>query len=95
MSTSNVGTLKILVPDIQGWAIVKHQFSVTGTSIHGEHLIGCKHAFDRLIARWCWEWSDAGVENTDRCWVCKEPVPEEIVALVAMMNWEKIQRGKP
>ncbi len=86
-------TIEILVPDIEGWAVVKyHHSGDDDATIYGEHIVGCGFRLDEEEVRWCWEWQDAGPNKEDRCWQCHKPVPEEIVGLVAMMNWKEVAK---
>ncbi len=82
--------LKILMPDLEGWAIVRYRESVFPYDvIYAEHIKGCNTSFDGRSANWCWEWGDSRPGEVESCWMCKRPVPESVVGLVRLMNWEK------
>ena len=83
--------LKTLIADVDGWAIVRYSEGNEACAdiVYGEHLDGCRHPFDGETANWCWDWSDGLPGKIDSCWMCKSPVPESVVGIVRMMNWEK------
>ena len=81
--------LEILIPDIEGWAIVKYnRGSYTDTWVYAEHVKGCITAFNGKYANWCWEVKDTRLGEANLCWQCRSPVPDSIVALVALAEWE-------
>ena len=85
-------SLKILMPDVDGWAIVKYDNGkATGPDvIYGEHIEGCLSKFDGEEAGWCWEYTDTDPDRVDSCWRCERPVPESVIGLVLMMNWRDV-----
>ena len=77
---------------IGDWAVCR---SVTARTItYGEHIKGCLQTYRKGIATWSWEAQDSQYEErvgkggVGLCWGCKAPVPKEIIALVALANWD-------
>jgi hypothetical protein len=87
-------SLQILIPDIKGWALVK--VTDGGSEIlSGEHVKGCSsnqgdREWDPANPGWGWEYFDVEAGLPDTCWQCGKVVPEEIVGIVAMLNWEAV-----
>ncbi len=83
--------LKVLIADVDGWAVVRFREGNEACAdiIYAEHLDECTTPFDGEVANWCWEWDDSRLGCTATCWMCKRPVPESVVGIVRMMNWEK------
>ena len=84
-------TLEILVPNIEGWALVKTT-DCSNVILSGEHVEGCTDRdWDPDNPGWGWEYFDTDKdEDHDTCWQCGKTVPAEIVGLVAMLNWEAV-----
>lgn len=84
--------LEILIPDIEGWAIVKyHLNNDNDNEVCAEHVEGCEDGggFNGGIARWCWLYTDTcNSKGINTCYVCEQPVPDSVVALVALAEWE-------
>jgi hypothetical protein len=83
-------TLEILIPDIEGWALVK-TIDNYNEILSAEHVKGCSREWDPDNPGWGWEYFDVdSSEDHDKCWQCGKVVPKEIVGLVAMLNWEAV-----
>lgn len=81
-----VEELKVLMDDIEGWAIVRwtdYDYSV----VYAEHVEGCDKPFNGEAANWCWEHGDVMPGKDNLCWMCRKLVPSSVVGLVAMANW--------
>jgi hypothetical protein len=90
--------LELLVPDIKRRAVYKSFEDLgpprgTPPFVYGEHVKGCNHPFDGKTSGLGWEWWDAEPGKKDKCWRCGGPVPKEIVALVALMNWKEMDQS--
>ncbi len=91
--------LELLVPDMEGWAVYRSSEkgmqcpNRTVPFVYGEHVEGCSRPFNRKTAGLNWEWWDAEPGKKDKCWQCDDPVPEGVVAIVALMNWKEIAGG--
>ncbi len=62
-------------------------------AVYGEHVKGCTIKFEGNPS-WSWEWQDTRLLHLDKCWTCGEPVPEGVVAIVALMNWKEIAKSE-
>ena len=88
--------LEVMIPDIEGWAIVKYTGILnkdtcneyTKVEVYAEHIDGCREEWDRVSALWCWQAEDGELGLGNLCWQCKEPVPDSVVGLVALAEWE-------
>ena len=80
--------LEIMIPDIEGWAIVKYVGGNSGAvEVYAEHINGCVEEWNEDAATWCWQAEDAMLGYDNLCWQCKNRVPDSIVGLVAMAEW--------
>ena len=85
-------TLEVLVP-LGDWAICRWTDTL-GPIIYGEHIEGCHPSIKESgkLCHYSWEYTDVNSKgDTLPCWKCDCKVPDEVIGLVLMYNWEKIR----
>ncbi len=87
---------KEILVDLGDWAIVRFSFEEGDSVVYGEHRIGCKVRDNEIeanlgvnsYASWEYEYSDPPF-----CWRCAAPVPEAVIGLVKLSNFDNIQNS--
>jgi len=86
---------KLIDVDDTGWSIcrVLHgPFDQARAIVYAEHDACGRNDGSRTIelikdeASWSWEYND----DHRVCWVCKKPVPDKVVGLVLLYNFDRV-----
>ncbi len=86
---------KDIIFKINDWAICRvrenDEDSVNGGGhIFADHIKGCSKSYTIGVNNWCYEWMD----NPRHCWLCEIPVPEEVIGLVLLSNFDNVGSKK-
>ena len=90
---------KLIDVDDTGWSICRAHATARGEPQHhtqvyvyAEHE-ACSHddgsrtiELNKDEASWSWEYND----EHKQCWVCKKPVPDRVVGLVLLYNFDRV-----
>ena len=84
--------IEVMIPDVDGWAIVKYTWdggmgSESSVEVYAEHVNGCNRTIDLRIRYLCWQADDTVLGKANLCWKCMKPVPDSVVGLVALAEW--------
>ena len=92
--------VKVLV-EFASWAVCEtnedERNKTMKPEVYAEHFRDCKvdEGNDPDQPSWSWEFDDEPNFKTgcEECWKCGGVVPEKVVALVALYNWDRKRRN--
>jgi len=88
--------VKRTLVEFESWSVCESDddkdSGVIGTEVYAEHTAGCREDTDPDEPSWGWEFDDPTENGKDVCWKCKCAVPEEVVSLVQLHNWDRKRR---
>ena len=87
---------------LDNWSVCRFNYDEEEPDIYAEHHNGCDVDVTEDKTYWCWEFDDVSICGrkdtpeceiiTERCWCCESKVPEEIVGLVMLHNYNRPRR---